>query len=71
MAKPKKTAAEFTLKCGAKLWPMANALRNSMDEAEHKHVFLGHCARRSPSNSIVAMRRSLRRLPESKLITNG
>jgi type I restriction enzyme M protein len=41
MAKAKKTASEPTLNYEAKLWQMADALRNNMDAAEYKHVVLG------------------------------
>ncbi len=36
MAKPKKTASEPTLNYEAKLWQMADALRNNMDAAESR-----------------------------------
>lgn len=41
MAKSKKTASEPALGYEAKLWRMADALRNNMDAAENKRVVLG------------------------------
>ena len=41
MPKPKKSASEPALNYEAKLWQMADALRNNMDAAEYKHVVLG------------------------------
>lgn len=44
MARPKNEGkaaknSGATVGYGAKLWPMAGALRGSMDAAEYKHVF--------------------------------
>ena len=41
MPKARKKSAEPTLNYEAKLWQMADALRNNMDAAEYKHVVLG------------------------------
>ncbi len=41
MAKPKKSASEPALNYEAKLWQMADALRNTMDAAECMQVVLG------------------------------
>lgn len=41
MAKLKKSASEPALNYEAKLWQLADALRNKMDAAEHKHAVLG------------------------------
>ena len=41
MAKPKKFASEPALNYEAKLWQMADALRNNMDAVDYKHVVLG------------------------------
>ena len=44
MAKSKKSASETALGYQAQLWLMADALRNTMEAAESKHVVSGRFA---------------------------
>jgi len=56
----KKKSSGTELGHEAKLWRMADALRNNMDAAEHKHVVLGLIFLKYISDAFEAKRAELK-----------